>query len=463
MNKLFKTILISSIVIFGAGFLFASPANAFAVVDPSNYLIVEWSVTGTDPWQPLTGAIFSEANFLPGSGVTRYIRVTNHSVQSQRIAIEAIHQNDSDHLASQMNLVINQGGTNIFNDTLRKFFDQGETYLSELAMGAIKIYDLIITFNSDANNDYQAKTLGFDLLVGFEGTEGGLPLPPPGGGTVTGGGGVAPTGLTIQGEATFCVSATDAIITWGTSYNSTSRVVYGTHGGVFNLLQTNYGYDFTTPEIDNALPISVHGVTGHMVDIIGLTPDTKYYYKVISHASPDTVGGEFSFTTLGPGEKNPCCAETAEQNLFIEQPAASPSQGQGTEEEGGIAFLGDETGIVQGSDKGENAEVITLGEQPKEEQTGSNFSNFLASIANFFNLGNYCGSSTLLITILTILYLLSRRRKKETGETKKHYLDLIIAAAVLIILFFLLKCQLLIIPIIILIVYLFIELLKKEK
>jgi hypothetical protein len=44
-------------------------------------------VNGTDGWQPLTGAIFNEANFLPGNGVTRYIRVTNNSGQSQRIAI----------------------------------------------------------------------------------------------------------------------------------------------------------------------------------------------------------------------------------------------------------------------------------------------------------------------------------------------------------------------------------------
>jgi hypothetical protein len=469
MNKLFKTILIGSVVILGAGFLFASPVSAV-----TDSLFVDWSVTGTDGWQPLTGAIFNEANFLPGSGVTRFIKVTNNSGQSQRIAIEAINENDGDNLASQMSLVIKQGGTTIFNNTLKKFFDQGATYLSDLSNGASTVYDLTVTFNSDANNNYQAKLLGFDILVGFEGTEGGTTPLNPGegsGGTISGtsagggGGGGAPSGLTIQGEANFCISDTDTIIMWGTSYNSTSRVVYGTKSGVFDLTKPNYGYEFSTLEINNTPPISVNGVTGHMVNIIGLTPNTKYYYKVISHASPDTVGGEFSFITLSPGAKKPCCKETVnpsgEPSLIVPENGGNAGQG--------IAFASGEKGASneEGTVSGDNGKELKLAENtaPVDEKSGFNPSNLLASISNFFNMGNYCNSSTLIIIILTIIYLLSRGRKEtgETEKTKKRYWDLIAGAVILIILFFLLKCQLLIIPIILLVIYLFIELLKKEK
>ncbi|TFG89838.1 MAG: hypothetical protein E4H16_02930 [Candidatus Atribacteria bacterium] len=257
-------------------------------------------MTGTDGWQSLTGPIFNETNFLPGSDVIRYIRVTNYSGQTQRIAIEAINKNDHDNLASQMDLVIKQGATPIFNNTLKKFFDQGETYLSDLGTGLQTIYDLTITFKSDANDDYQGKALGFDIVVGFEGTEGGLILPLSGQGTNEGGEDGLPDGLTIKYEAPRNVSSDSAEIVWLTSYKSTSRVIYDINPSVFNLNSLpNYGYAFSTDEQDT--PANLNGVTYHDVWLTGLEPGTTYYYRCISHASPDTVGLEASFKTLKNG------------------------------------------------------------------------------------------------------------------------------------------------------------------
>jgi len=449
MNKLFKTILIGSIIISGIGFLFASPASA------NGTLVVEWSETGSI-WLPLSGAIFNEANFMPGNQVTRYIRVTNNSGQPQRIAIEAINEKDSDNLSSQMNLVIKEGGT-IFNDTLKKFFDQGETYLSDLAIGGTTIYELTITLNSGTDNAYQEKILGFDILVGFEGTEGELILPQPGQGTGSG----LPAGLIIQNEASQNIDSTSAKISWYTTYKSTSRVIYDIVQGTLNLSTLpNYGYNYSTPELDT--PADPSGVTYHEVWLTGLTPGTTYYFRVISHASPDTIGREFSFTTLSPEERKPYYQETIDNNIPKDQSAVFSSQGQG---EGGgevIAFSEEETSPEQEMEAEENTGPIILGEEPKEIESRADNSNFLASIASFFNFGNYCGYSTLIITILAVLYLLSKSRKKEIGE-KKRYWDLIIATVVLVVLFFLLKCQLLIIPIIILIIYLFLAFLRKES
>ncbi len=323
MDKLIKTILIISIAIFGAGFLLALPANATEVDE----LIVEYSSDGGNSWLPLSAVIFSETNFLPGQDVTRLIRVTNNSEQTQRIAVESINENDLNNFASQLNLTIKEGATIIFDNTLSQFFSQGETYLSSLAGGNQTQYDFTIAFNSGAGNDYQEKTLGFDILVGFEGTEGGLPLPTPGGGT-NGGGGWLPPGLTIQNETTATTTETSATFIWATSYPASSQVIYGREGEKHTLDLTDtagtppkYGYERTTPESD----ISPK-VTSHLVIVDGLTSGTKYYYRTVSHASL-AIGEEHSFITLGemvfvqPKEK-----EVAITPSSVSVPAEKPEQ-----------------------------------------------------------------------------------------------------------------------------------------
>ncbi len=240
---------------------------------------------------------------MPGTNVTRFVKVTNNSGSSQRIATEAINKNDPDNFGEKLNLVIKEGGTVIFNNTLKKFFGQGETYLSSLANNANTQYDFTVNFNSDAGDFYQGKILGFDIIVGFEGTEGGLPLPSPGGGTGGGGGGGwLPPGLTIQNETEIAVTQTSVTITWLTSYAATSQVIYalGSENHTLNLTDTTntppkYGYAHTTPESD----ISPK-VINHSVAIYGLNPATTYYYRAVSHASL-AIGEEQSFTTLMPG------------------------------------------------------------------------------------------------------------------------------------------------------------------
>ncbi|OGK31464.1 hypothetical protein A3F29_02605 [Candidatus Roizmanbacteria bacterium RIFCSPHIGHO2_12_FULL_33_9] len=54
-----------------------------------------------------------------------------------------------------------------------------------------------------------------------------------------------------------------------------------------------YEYANTTEEFDTG----VDKTTTHSVELIGLTAGTTYYYRVISHGSPDKVSDESSFTT----------------------------------------------------------------------------------------------------------------------------------------------------------------------
>lgn len=408
MNKLFKIILSVLIVVFGAGFLFVLPTSA-----NGDNLVVQWSETGSGDWQLLDGPIFSETNFMPGKGVTRFIRVTNNSGQTQRIAAEAINKNDNNNLSSAMDLVIKQGMVVIFNNTLRKFFNQGETYLSSLANGAQTIYELTITFNSGANDDYQNRNLDFDILIGFEGTEGGLPLPLPGEGTSTYSGGELPAGLTIQYEAPQYIGSSSAKIVWTTTYKSTSRVIYDLVPGVFLLsVLPNYGYAYSTPEQNT--PANPNGVTYHEIWLTGLTPETTYYYRCISHASPDTIGREFRFTTLSFFEKK------STDSLDKKESVGSKSAGQE------VALLNDRGSsgeIKKGSSEAllenygdiqeKNAKEIALGEQPAKEKSGSNPTNLLASIGSFLKSVNYYWFLILFLIILFTLFFTSRKRKKK--------------------------------------------------
>lgn len=101
--------------------------------------------------------------------------------------------------------------------------------------------------------------------------------------------GIAPV---ISSEASTSVGTTSTTITWTTDDPSTSRVVYDT---VSHTLGTapNYGYANSTIEDSTK-------VTSHAVGITGLTSGTTYYYRTISHGSPEAVSAENSFKTDTP-------------------------------------------------------------------------------------------------------------------------------------------------------------------
>lgn len=289
-TKKFTSIALS--VVFSGMFL-VLPVFA----DEADNLVVEFE----------TMPLFSETNFLPGESVIKWVKVANNSGQLRDIAVEAINVSDSDNLGDAINIQINEGGSELFNGSFSDFFNAGEIPLSSVASGSDTQYDFIVDFSEIVGDSYQERSLGFDILIGFKGDggstfnsggEGG------GGGFGGGGGGGSslPPGLSILDETVTVVSVTEttAIIVWSTSYKSTSRVVYDTASGYFDLYNLpNYGYSFSTPEFNSAVPISVNGVTFHSVTITGLTSGATYYYRAISHASPDSISREYYFKTLG--------------------------------------------------------------------------------------------------------------------------------------------------------------------
>lgn len=93
--------------------------------------------------------------------------------------------------------------------------------------------------------------------------------------------GVPPVISNVQATG---IQATNAVITWNTDEVSTSRVQYG--------LTTSYG----STTLENTLP-----VTSHSVQILNLTPNTLYHYRVISKdcAGAAATSGDYTFTTAG--------------------------------------------------------------------------------------------------------------------------------------------------------------------
>ncbi|MCK4781339.1 fibronectin type III domain-containing protein [Candidatus Parcubacteria bacterium] len=498
MNKTFKTILITSIAVFSAGLL-VSPACATTGILEINFQ--------KDP-------LFGETNFMPGDTITKWVEVINNTGGTKSIATEAINwPNFPDYGAIPNNdlsralliAISEQGGSDLYGGTtgektLFQFYQNGETYLSDVANSTTTYYDFQISFPSEKGNDWQSKTTGFDIIVGSQGEytptyacndgidndgDGEIDYPddpgcdsptdddevdsapptPPGGG----GGGGLPPGLTIRYEDTTCIGPCDAIIHWLTSYNATSRVVYGTESGTFDLNHPNYGYPSTTLETDNIPPINENGTTSHTVILTGLATSTTYYFRCVSHASPATVGFEHSFTTLALGEGDPCCGELptppapptpptppippsppiAEAPPIIEGTPALPGEAP--------AELTDEEKIEEIEEKIKELEAAIT---QVEEESESNLDKFLAAIGGLFDIENSCLILTILAIILTVLFILSRKKKR---EEEKKYMDLIVVLLVLIILALLFKCLYLIIPILLLIGVLIYEILKKKK
>ena len=118
----------------------------------------------------------------------------------------------------------------------------------------------------------------------------------PGSGAITTSGAPAVTftsgpgstaGPVISGESVGTPTETSIPVTWTTDEPSTSRVLYDTVSHATIGSAPNYGYANSTTE-DAAL------VTSHSVAVSGLVSGTPYFFRTVSHGSPESVGREFT-------------------------------------------------------------------------------------------------------------------------------------------------------------------------
>jgi len=416
MNKSIKTILILSIAVFGIGFLWVNP-----ILADDTGLEVQFQ-NGDD--QPL----FNEANFLPGDSIPRWVKVTNSSGEDQEIGVNVTGHSDCSEtycLSDELNLVISKDGNALYTGSLTDFYGAGEIYLSSLPNGSTNQYDFFITFAHETGNDYQSLGTSFNFEIGFWGESISAEILPGSGG----GGGVFIAGLQISDEIVVNVGTNSVTIIWDTNKKSTSRVIYSPSDESYVFDWTNppnYGYSHSTLEHDT--PANLHGVTvNHTVHITDLSEGTTYYYRCVSHASPDTVSTEHSFTTKGIAG-----TETEEDK---EGPGEMAGEWTGPGES--IPAVGEVEPIVKGTTTEEKEEPITI---LTPEVISGFVPNLLADIGNIFGgLGSTCYPCfpwwVILILGICLLIESALSKKRERRRAKKWLIWSLVLIALSIILY----------------------------
>ncbi len=133
--------------------------------------------------------------------------------------------------------------------------------------------------------------------------------------------------LEITNESHNTPDISAVTITWTTNHVATSRVIYDTVSHSDLGEPSNYGYAHSTEETDTGESMT----TTHSVTVTGLTASTLYFFRAVSHGSPEVVGDEISATTDNP---------------------APPSGGSGTTGTGGGGNGGNGGGTVAGISTG---------------------------------------------------------------------------------------------------------------
>ena len=90
--------------------------------------------------------LFNEANFLPGSEVSRWTKVKNNTPGPKPIIVETINESDPEGLADVFEIGIYENGIQRYaTTTLAAFFGAGEISLSDLAGGGAQWGDRGLT------------------------------------------------------------------------------------------------------------------------------------------------------------------------------------------------------------------------------------------------------------------------------------------------------------------------------
>lgn len=140
-------------------------STAFAIGD----LTVNWGVPEGNP-------IFVVSNIVPGGTESRTVQVSNGGISTRLVGVRGIEASDSGNLSDVMEITITEGVTDLYGGTtgvktLTQFFsDSGNINgiaLSNLAPGGNTSYVFKVKFKESAGNEYQGKTIVFDLKIGI--------------------------------------------------------------------------------------------------------------------------------------------------------------------------------------------------------------------------------------------------------------------------------------------------------
>ena len=195
--------------------------------------------------------------------------------------------------------------------------------------------------------------------------------------------------------------------------------------------------------------------------ITGLTPNTTYYWRAISHGSGEIWGQELVFTTLTPLPLlPPILPEISPGGIVVPTP---PEITGGTETGGVPEEVVPPEEVVSPEEGGQVVIPPTEETVGGKEGAQAGLGMFLATIGDFFSMDNLCAIINLILVILIILGLLIAlgRNKNLMRDKRLRVLFICITIVAIIILFFLQICWLNIISVLALIAL--IPLLRKKQ
>jgi len=273
-----------------------------------------------------------------------------------------------------------------------------------------------------------------------------------------GGGGVTLIKLRIFNEQTGDPSTLTVTLTWQTNVPATSRVIYDTVSHSELGEAPNYGYAYSTEEDTNKVVV-------HSVTISGLLPNTTYYWRPISKASPEVWGDELVFSTgepvQPPAEIPGCMDNTAlnyDEDATVDDGSCEYSQpGPGPEptpepeperETGSTDVFGctDDTALNYNPEATINDDSCEYAEEPEftldlsDEEEEEQRSGLLAAIGGLFTKENICWLLLALIIIIIALFIFSER-KENPGKERERKLYFLIIVAILMIIYYFLSCN----------------------
>lgn len=134
--------------------------TAYAVGD----LLVDWGVPEGSP-------IFSFNNFAPGDDEEHTVNVSNGAASSRKVGVRGIKTNETGNLSSVLDITISENGTTLYGPkSMLEFFTDSQDIngieLSTIPSSDNRDYQFSVTFAQNADNEFQGKTLVFDLQIG---------------------------------------------------------------------------------------------------------------------------------------------------------------------------------------------------------------------------------------------------------------------------------------------------------
>jgi Ca2+-binding RTX toxin-like protein len=166
-----SALFLISTLLFGNGGLniFERSSTVFAIGD----LTVDWGIgTGN------VGPIFNISGFAPGQSEDRDFLIINGSSSSRPVGIKAVRTGGLGNLESQLNIVISDGLTDIYGGasptgpkTVEDFFSDssGANFIDliTLAPSLSETFNINVTFDENAGNEFQNTSVIFNLIIGI--------------------------------------------------------------------------------------------------------------------------------------------------------------------------------------------------------------------------------------------------------------------------------------------------------